>query len=184
MSRSLDTEFKFANKNSHTSYERYKANLHAIFDGKAPLPSHIRDLAGTGVENSQPVLEPKEEKVEIAPEAATSKTVRRRSVSQNPYSVFVEALKRASTHDEMQRAANALKEAGLSFPPDEDLLSKVLTHPDEVLVTDALCKLEGLYESQAPKSPRLLMTRLEDAAFTHKGTTKDRILALKAKFRP
>lgn len=180
MSRSLDTDFKFTKQNSHTSYERYKANLHAIFDGRAPMPAHIQGLAGA----QDPASESKPEIPQAPVEPAAAKAVRRRSVGQNPYSIFVEALKRASTHDEMQRAVGALKEAGLSLPADEDLLSKVLTHPDENLVAEVLELLEGLFGGHPPKSPRLLLTRLEDAAFLCKpGATKDRILAMKAKYR-
>jgi len=180
MSRSLDTDLKFTKQNSHTSYERYKANLHAIFDGRAPMPAHIRDLSGVETQ----ATEPKPEIPQAPVEPTASKAVRRRSVGQNPYSIFVEALKRASTHEEMQRSVGALKEAGLSLPEDEDLLSKVLTHPDEGLVTEVLEKLEGLFAGHAPKSPRLLLTRLEDAAFLCKpGATRDRILAMKAKYR-
>lgn len=179
MSRSLDTDFKFNKQNSHSSYERYKANLHAIFDGRAPMPAHIQGLVGA----ETPAPEPKAD-VPQTPVEPAAKAIRRRSVGQNPYSIFVEALKRASTHDEMQRSVNALKEAGLSLPADEDVLSKILTHPSEDLVSEVLDRLEALYEGQAPKSPRLLLTRLEDAAFLCKpGATRDRILAMKAKYR-
>jgi hypothetical protein len=167
------------NKSGNTSYERYKANLHAIFDGKAPLPTGLRELAGVGA--AAPVEQTKEDVIEVTPLAKSS---RRRSAVQSPYSLFTEALKRASTHDEMQHAVAAFKEAKHEFPSDEDLLSKVLTHPDEDIVLEVLCHLEALFAAQPPKNSRLLVTRLEDAAFLSKpGAAKDRILKMKAKYR-
>lgn len=168
MARSLD----------NSSYERYKASLHAIFDGRAPLPTRIRDLANAETPSAQ------EAPKETVPEPAPVKSTRRRSAGTSSYSIFIEALKQASTHEEMQRAVGALKEAKLSFPAEEDLLSKVLTHPDEAIVLEVLDHLDALFTTQAPKSPRLLATRLEDAAFLCKpGIAKDRILAMKQKFR-
>lgn len=168
-------------KTGNASYERYKESLHAIFDGRAPLPDRIRELAGLEPATAPaPTPEVKPVDVQVPP----AKNSRRLSNGQSAYSLFTEALKRASTHEEMQRAVAALKEAGHPFPADEDLLSKVLTHPDEAVVVEVLDKLEVLYASQAPKSPRLLVSRLEDAAFmTKPGVAKDRILKMKATYR-
>jgi hypothetical protein len=181
MSRSFDIDsLKNTSKSeAHTSYERYKANLHAIFDGRAPMPAHIRDLNNP---DAPAAVEVKDEVVAAEPPVA--KISRRRSSGQNPASLFTEALKQASTHEEMQRAVAALKEAKLEFPADEDLLSKVLTHPDEDIVIEVLNQLDALFAAHPPKNARLLATRLEDAAFqTKPGIAKDRIVSLKAKYR-
>lgn len=167
--------------NAHTSYERYKASLHAIFDGRAPMPTHLRDISEH--KEAGPLdLEPDISAIQ-AP-AKASKPSRRLSSTQLPYSVFTEALKRASTHDEMRRSVEALLEASHPFPEDEDLLSKALTYPSEDFVIGLLDKLEAILDAHPPKNPRLLASRLDDAAFsTRPGAAKDRILALKEKLK-
>ena len=176
---------RMKNKNtSHSTYERYKANLHAIFDGRAPLPTHIREIADlregiTAASDEATVEEEKDEKIE-----APVKNLRRLSPTQNNYSLFTEALKKASTHDEMRGAVSALKEANHPFPADEDLLSKALTYPDEGVVLEVLDQMEALLDSHPSKNPRLLASRLEDAAFLSRpGLAKDRILKIKAKLK-
>jgi hypothetical protein len=84
----------------------------------------------------------------------------------------------------MRRAVAALKEAGHNFPSDEDLLSKALTFPDETIVMELLEQLEALLESQPSKNPRLLVSRLDDAALSIRpGAAKDRISKMKAKLK-
>lgn len=171
-------------KNSHTSYERYKAKLHAIFDGRAPLPDHLREANSQGEEEPKKHAEKTQSETQIGEKPATSKTQRRLSPSSNPHTLFVEALKKASTPDEMRRAVSAIREAGLELPHDEDLLSKVLTYPDETVVLDVLAQLESLLKRGAAKNPRLLVSRLDDAAFECRpGQAMDRILRLKEKLK-
>lgn len=182
-SASLDSELeRLKNRASeHSSYERYKANLHAIFEGRAPLPEHIREIAelreGTTPATPEPV-----QVVEKAPVVA-SKSQRRLSPSQNPYGLFTEALKRASTPDEIRRAVDAFREAGHRFPADEELLSKAITYANDESVNDLLDQLEALLETQPSKSPRLLASRLQDSAFSRHGAAKERILKIITRLR-
>lgn len=123
---------------SAKAYEKYKANLNALFDGKTKLPEHL-DV----------VVNPKST----------------RRLSGTPtfgYDIFMEAIKRSATPDEVTRTINALLEAGHQIPPDEDILSKALIHRDDSMVLSILQKLQDLLRKQGPKSPRLLKTRLEN----------------------
>ena len=157
-----------ASQTKNTTYEKYKASLHAFFDGKAPLPDHIRSLSpGTETENVQVVtshlpVDPEEVKAEKKPVA---RLPRRRSTASAPtYDVFIEAIKRSTTPDEITRTIDALFEAEHPLPADEDILSKGLSHRDEDVVLHILQTLEQLLASQPVKSPRLLKTRIENAA--------------------
>ncbi|MEI6806088.1 MAG: hypothetical protein WCK49_06230 [Myxococcaceae bacterium] len=78
------------------------------------------------------------------------------------YDIFMEAIKRSATPDEVTRTINALLESGHQIPQDEEILSKALIHRDESMVILMLQKLQELIEKQGPKSPRLLKTRLEN----------------------
>lgn len=153
--------------NSHTAYERYKAALHAIFDGKAPLPEHLKSLQQDSA-LSAPVLPQTLATPQAAPATpAATKTKRRlSSAPDNTYPIYIEALRRASTPDEIRRAIDSFREANYPLPEDEDLLAKTLTHPNEEAVLDALAKLEGLLAQSATRNPRLLASRLENAALT------------------
>lgn len=169
---------------SHSSYERYKANLHAIFDGKAPLPTHIREIAEIRDGTAQTLEVTEAIAPAPKPEAPAPKSQRRLSPNQSPYSLFTEALRKSSTPEEIRRAVLAFREAGHAFPADEDLLSKALTFPDEDVVLELLGQLEGLLECQASKNPRLLASRLDDAALSIRpGVAKERIAKIKAKLK-
>ena len=123
---------------STKAYEKYKANLNALFEGKAKMPEHL---------------------VQIVNPKST------RRLSGTPtfgYDIFMEAIKRSATPDEVTRTINALLEAGHQIPQDEDILSKALIHRDESMVVSMLHKLQDLLEKQVSKSPRLLKTRLEN----------------------
>ena len=122
------------------AYEKYKANLHALFDGK----KRIEDF-------SAPQL-----KVAV-------KTTRRTSGTPVfSYEIFLEAIKRSVTPDEVTRTINALIDAGHQIPMDEDILSKALIHRDETVVLTMLSKLSELLDKHSAKNPRLLRTRLEN----------------------
>ncbi|MES2503945.1 MAG: hypothetical protein V4534_03615 [Myxococcota bacterium] len=132
---------------STQSYEKYKANLNALFDGKKRLI--IPDNDGT------PIV--------AAPKRAVEKSNRR--LSGTPlfsYEIFLEAIKRSVTPDEVTRTIDALLESGHQIPQDEDILSKALIHRDESVVVTMLNKLSELLSKQSSKNPRLLKTRLEN----------------------
>lgn len=123
---------------STRSYEKYKANLNAFFDGKVRLP------AATEI-------------------SSNPKSTRR--LSGTPvfgYDIFMEAIKRSATPDEVTRTINALLESGHQIPQDEEILSKALIHRDESMVISMLQRLQELLDKQPSKNPRLLKTRLEN----------------------
>ena len=146
----------------NTTYEKYKASLHAFFDGKAPLPEHIRSLAPGADTESVPVSNSESR---ITQKKPAERSLRRLSTASAPtYDVFIEAIKRSTTPDEITRTINALFEAEHQLPADEDILSKGLSHRDDEVVLHILQTLEQLLTSQPVKSPRLLKTRIENAA--------------------
>jgi hypothetical protein len=163
------------NQSKNTSYEKYKASLHAFFDGKAPLPGHIRSLATDAVSESATtktalvsISKSEAKKTEKEP---AERSLRRLSTPRAPsYDVFIEAIKRSTTPDEITRTINALFEADHQLPADEDILSKGLSHRDEEVVLHILQELKQLLTSQPAKSPRLLKTRLENAALLTSST--------------
>lgn len=140
---------------SSRAYEKYKSNLHALFDGKIRLAS---DLA-----SEPPVKNP-------------------RRLSGTPlfgYDLFLEAIKRSTTPDEVTRTVNALLEAGHQIPMDEEILSKALLHKDESVVMQMLASLKELLEKQPPRHVRLLKTRLENLLLIGSGSEiKQQVLFL------
>lgn len=132
----------------NSAYEKYKASLHAFFDGKVPLPETIRQMAPQ------------------ADEAKKPERISRRLSSNAPagYDIFVEAIKRSSTPDEVNRTVEAFLESGFELPQDEEILSKALAYRDENVVKGILQKLGEMIAAHPSKSPRLLKTRLENAS--------------------
>jgi hypothetical protein len=131
---------------STKAYEKYKANLNALFDGKIKMPEHLQMQA-----TPAPMI------------SANPKSTRRLSGTPTfGYDIFMEAIKRSATPDEVTRTINALLESGHQIPQDEEILSKALIHRDESMVVSMLQKLKELLDKQGPKSPRLLKTRLEN----------------------
>lgn len=138
---------------STKAYEKYKANLNALFDGKTKLPEHLRQLM------------PGEPVVPAVDPTPPSNPKSSRRLSGTPvfgYDIFMEAIKRSATPDEVTRTINALLESGHQIPQDEEILSKALIHRDESMVILMLKKLQELLHKQGSKSPRLLKTRLEN----------------------
>lgn len=128
---------------STQSYEKYKANLNALFDSKKSLSES----------------EPAPVSIMTAPEKA------QRRLSGTPlfsYEIFLEAIKRSVTPDEVTRTIDALLDSGHQIPNDEDILSKALIHNDESVVMTMLKKLDDLLSKQLAKNPRLIKTRLEN----------------------
>lgn len=129
------------------AYEKYKANLHALFDGK----KRVEDFSAPQI------------KVAVKPTRRTSGT------PVFSYDIFLEAIKRSVTPDEVTRTINALVDAGHQIPMDEEILSKALIHRDESVVMNMLAKLGELLDKHPAKNPRLLKTRLENLALICSG---------------
>jgi hypothetical protein len=168
------TEDKTPKSSSTSTVERYKAHLHAIFDGKKPLPDHIRGLQAGALEdgthaadsdaadkcNDVPALSPK-----ASISGTPSKTMRR--IQQNKgvcYDTLLAGIKQAVSPDEVTNATDAFLAAGFAWPLDEDTLSKVLGHRSEKVLVEALTQLRKYLESSAPKNPRLLKSRIDNVA--------------------
>jgi len=148
------------NRSSH-AYEKYKANLNAFFDGKRKLPEHLKQLM------------PEEESAQEKPQAQkqSNRPLRRRSAAPLfSYEIFLEAIKRSVTPDEVTRTIDALLESGHQIPRDEDILSKAFIHRDESVVLKMLEKLSELLESKPSRNPRLLKTRLENLVLISSGS--------------
>ncbi len=168
-----------ANQTKNTTYEKYKASLHAFFDGKAPLPDHIRSLAPSAEAESVPAETPhlpvNHEGIKIEKKGVERSSRRLSTACAPTYDVFIEAIKRSTTPDEITRTIDALFEAEHELPADEDILSKGLSHRDEDVVLNILQRLEQLLTTQPVKSSRLLKTRIENAALL---TSSSQIKAL------
>lgn len=139
-----------------SSYEKYKAELHAMFDGKVPMPDRFRVPADSDETVSDLALKTN----------VVSKNRSLRKISTpctKGYDLSIEAIKRSSTPDEITRTIDGLIEAGFVLPEDEDILSKGLSHRDEAVVLQILLKLQILLTNNPAKSPRLLRSRIENA---------------------
>lgn len=134
----------FARPKADSAYEKYKASLHAMFDGRTAMPDNIRSLS------------------KVEPSRISNRRIS--SAPAKPYDIFIEAIKRSTTPDEITRTIDALAEAGHELPEDEDILSKALSHRNDDTVWQILSKLQGLLSSKPSKSPKLLKTRLENTA--------------------
>ncbi|MDA0712830.1 MAG: hypothetical protein O2897_02455 [bacterium] len=156
---SLDLKkVRINNSSSKTSsYEKYKAELHAMFDGKVPMPDRFR----VPVDSDETISD------SDVKSAAVLKSRALRKISTpctKGYDLSIEAIKRSSTPDEITRTIDGLIEVGFALPDDEDILSKGLSHRDEEVVMQILLKLEILLTNNSAKSPRLLRSRIENAA--------------------
>lgn len=167
----------------NTAYEKYKASLHAFFDGNKPLPDNLRALLATrpGAEEHLGVSE-EEVAAEAAPAPAAKKKKKKGPVQKErgeetrrarrlapaggeDYKGLVESIRRATSPREVETAIDALKGAGYALPPtDGELLSKALGHKDEAIICEALRGLLDIAAAGGIKSPRLLKTRIENVA--------------------
>jgi hypothetical protein len=171
----------------NTAYEKYKASLHAFFEGKAPIPEFIKQAAPGHETEDKKSAEALKNLNEAKPAGKSDKKTELRpsrrlsSSSSCGYDVFIEAIKRSTTPDEITRTVGALLEAGMTLPLDEEILSKALSHRDESVVVDILQKLSDLIATQPSKSPRLLKTRIENAALLASSSDiKELCLSLRA----
>lgn len=165
----------------NSAYEKYKASLHAYFNGDSPLPSHLRDMLATrpGAEQvfgEEEVANAKSNLTAAAarkpakgnkakrPERDAGERKTRRMVSGrgDDYAALVEAIRKSGSPRESEQSVNALLAQGHPLPEDGEVLSKALGHSDEAVIGDALRGL--LRIADEVKSPRLLRTRLDNVA--------------------
>jgi hypothetical protein len=165
----------------NSAYEKYKASLHAYFNGDAPLPDNLREMLATRPgaeevlgESAQPA--PEESGANQSRKAKSGKGKRdrnangngekrtRRMVSSkgNDFASLVEAIRKSTSLREGEQSVNALLAAGHALPTDAEILSKALGHSDEAVIEQALRGLLNIPEEV--KSPRLLRTRLDNVA--------------------
>lgn len=165
----------------NSAYEKYKASLHAYFNGDAPLPDNLREMLATRPgaeevlgESAQTV--PEEPNANQSRKAKASKGKRdrntngngekrtRRMVSSkgNDFASLVEAIRKSTSPREGELSVNALLAAGHALPTDAEILSKALGHSDEAVIEQALRGLLNIPDEV--KSPRLLRTRLDNVA--------------------
>lgn len=163
----------------NSAYEKYKASLHAYFNGDQPLPDNLREMLATrpgaeqvfGEEKAEthtaaaPVTDKKKAKAGRGKRSAerdgTERKARRMvSSSGNDYATLLSAVRKAASPRESEESLNAFRSQGHALPLEAEVLSKALGHSDEELVREAL---EGLLRiPEQVKSPRLLKTRLDN----------------------
>jgi hypothetical protein len=169
-------------KPAASSYERYKQQLHAFFNGETPLPDNLRDMLATrpgasdhGFEESEADLAEaaaknakadKKSKKSKGPAPKEDDGARRRVVAANAEDVvLIEAIRRASSPREVQSSVDALISRGFSLPKDAEVLGKALGHPDDNVLEAALTGLRDvIVEGSFKGNPTLLKTRLKNAA--------------------
>jgi hypothetical protein len=168
-------------KPAASSYERYKQQLHAFFNGDKPLPDHLRDMLATRPGASDHGFEPGEEPAPVETKApprkngkktATRDAVvaddanRRRVVAAAADDlVLIEAIRKATSPREVQASVDALLARGLSLPKDAEILGKALGHADDAVLEQALTGLKELIVDGGFKgNPTLLKTRLKNVA--------------------
>jgi len=125
-------------------------------------------------------MNPSDDAKEVA-ESADPKAPRRRTAP-SPQQLWIDKIRNSSSSIEVKDAALAMKELGFPLPDDEEILAKVLGQDDEELLLEALEKIELLLATQPSRNPRILKTRLDQAALSS-GSVKIRAKcqALRAK---
>jgi hypothetical protein len=164
-------------KRPNTAYEKYKENLHAMFDGNKPMPEKVQDLLATrpGAEDRMAEIEAKmglgadkKKKKKGKKAAGNGERRTRRTVGNNrpPIKPLLDAIRGANTQSDISTAVAALFATGHSLPADdEDVLSKVIGTDNDDVVLQALDLLATLIEEdESGKSRTLLKSRLENAA--------------------
>jgi hypothetical protein len=165
-------------KPAASSYERYKQELHAFFNGDKPLPDHLRDMLATrpgasahgfeADESAAPVeVKPSPKKAsKKAKETSVEDGGRRRVVGVAVDDVvLMEAIRKATSPREIQSAVDALLARGLPLPKDAEILGKALSHADDAVLEQALTGLKDLIvEGSFRGNATLLKTRLKNAA--------------------
>lgn len=143
-----------------TDYEKYKASLHAIFEGKAPLPGRIRQMMDENQDTQEPPVAPISSEPCVQKE---EKKPRRYSPGNNlQYKTLLQAIMQAEQNNLVAKLDDFLA-AGFELPKDEEVLSKALMHPSQDVLVKILHQLQSYLQEQASKHPRLLKMRLENA---------------------
>jgi hypothetical protein len=114
-----------------TGYTKYKANLDRLFSGGVELPEHLRDKLGDGAGGA---------------EAEAEAEARKQLFAIEDTKLFNAA------------ASEYLKNHPL--PSDPRLLDRLLSHPDEDVLDQALARLEELQKAGTLKAPPALKARL------------------------
>jgi hypothetical protein len=168
---------------SNSSYERYKQQLHAFFNGDKPLPEHLKDMLSTRpgagqhgfgdevVDDGAP--KPDLDTLEAAPKPQKKEEPRRRVVAATAEDiVLAEAIKKASSPKEAQIAVDALLARGFPLPKDADILGKALGHSDDGVLEKALAGLVALLDEGSFKgNGTLLKTRAKNVALLSSSST-------------
>jgi hypothetical protein len=168
--------------NGGSSYERYKQQLHAFFNGDKPLPDHLKTMLATrpGAADHGFVDDTPAEAETTAPDATADRkaratkakktagddTQRRRVVAGSAEDVVLaDAIRKASSPREVQAAVDALLSRGYPLPMDADVLGKALGHSDDTVLEQALAGLVGLVSGGDFRgNPTLLKTRVKNVA--------------------
>jgi hypothetical protein len=165
----------------NSAYEKYKASLHAYFNGDAPLPDNLREMLATrpgaeevlgesaqntpedcGANQSRKAKSGKGKRDRNANGNGEKRTRRMVSSKGNDFASLVEAIRKSTSPREGEQSVNALLAAGHALPTDAEILSKALGHSDEAVIEQALRGLLNIPDEV--KSPRLLRTRLDNVA--------------------
>lgn len=175
---------------ANSSYERYKQELHAFFNGEKPLPGHLKDMLATrpGAAEHGLAEEVAEAEAEAEAEvAARTRAVKKQSVKAQTKEdkktrrvingpsedvlALVEQVRRANSPREVEQAVDALRAKGAPLPKgDAEVLSKALGHGNEDVLAEALRGLVEIDRAQI-KSPALLKTRVKNVLLL--ATTSD-----------
>jgi hypothetical protein len=170
--------------NGGTSYERYKQQLHAFFNGDKPLPEHLKTMLATrpgaadhGFASDDEASEAAEGAAEVAAPARKGRTAkakkadnddaqRRRVVAGSAEDiVLADAIRKASSPREVVAAVDALLARGYPLPLDADILGKALGHGDDSVLEKALAGLLSLTAEGGFKgNATLLKTRVKNVA--------------------
>lgn len=161
-------------KPASSAYERYKQELQGFFNGKKPLPDHLKDLLATRPGAAEHGLAAEEAQAAPTPppangaakvkKAAARVDERKRRVAAGPtdeVADLVAQLSRAVSPRDVETVVNALRAKGVPLPREPEILSKALGHGNEEVIAEAL---RGLIEVDLPriKSPGLLKTRIKN----------------------
>jgi len=153
----LSEAFKPKSSKSNSAYDRYKASLHAIFDGKVPLPKHLKPESGleSGLETEQAEAKPNNSPV-------LRKSRRLSSSNSVGYKELIAKLDKASSKEEITFSIDAISQAGFELPKEQKYLSKALGHSDAKILKKVLADLKQVISEHSAEKPRLLKQRLED----------------------
>lgn len=140
-----------------SEYDRYKKSLHAFFDGKIPLPSYLSSLPAAEI------IAP-----EISPAPALARKSRLVAKTSKGEQTPLNSIRSAATKQEICAAIDLMTSLGQELPCEEEILSKALCHDSNIMKRQVLDKIEALIANSTLKNPKLLRSRLENAALLAK----------------